>query len=146
MQNDGIITRNIFDRKNAIEKIVFCDVISGEIQEPNFLEGETVLTIVKYKAEEMYGKNLGNVKVEFICEDDEGNRLTQMFVLKGGRNNNFARFIFQILECNLEDEINLKELEGRRIIATVAHSYNELGFGYANIAYCRPIESIEIGV
>ena len=141
MKNKGIITRNIFDTKNAIEKVVFRDVISGEIQEPNFLEGETILTIVKYRSEEMYGRNLGNIKVEFILEDDNGNRFTQMFILKGGKNNNFARFIFQILECDLEDEINLKDLEGKKIIATVAHYYNEQGLGYANIVYCRPIEA-----
>ena len=141
MQNNNIITRNIFDTKNSIEKIVFGDVVSGEIQQPNFLEGETILTSVKFKSEEMYGKNLGNIKIELICEDDEGNSLTQMFILKSGKNNNFARFIFQILECNLEDEINLRELEGKRIIATVAHNYNERGIGYSNIVYCRPIES-----
>lgn len=141
MQNNITIMRDIFDRKNAIEKIVFRNVISGQIQEPNFLEGETVLTIVKYKTDEMYGKNLGNIKVEFILEDDNGNRLTQMFILKGGKNNNFARFIFQILECDLEDEISLNDLEGKKIIATVAHNYNEQGIGYANIVYCRPLEA-----
>lgn len=141
MQNNKTIMRDIFDRKNVIEKIVFRDVVSGEIQNPNFPEGETILTIVKYRSEEMYGRNLGNIKVEFICEDDNGNRLTQMFILKGSKNNNFARFIFQILECNLEDEINLKDLEGKRIIATVAYYYNEQGSGYANIVFCRPIEA-----
>lgn len=140
MQNN-IITRNIFDRKNAIEKIVFRDIFSGEIKEPSFPEGETVLTIIKYKTEEMYGKNYGNIKAEFTCEDDKGNRLTPMFVLRGGKNNNFARFIFQILECHLEDEINLKDLEGKRIIATVAHNYDDQGIGYANIVHCRPIEA-----
>ncbi|AVK49001.1 hypothetical protein AXY43_13760 [Clostridium sp. MF28] len=141
MQNNITIMRDIFDRKNVIEKVVFWDTFSGEMESVNFPEGETILTIVKFKSEEMYGRNLGNIKVEFICEDDKGNSLTQMFILKEGKNNNFARFIFQILECDLEDEINLKDLEGKKIIATVAHYYNEKGIGYANIVYCRPIEA-----
>ena len=35
------------------------------MEKVNFPEGETILTIVKFKSEEMYGKNLGNIKVIF---------------------------------------------------------------------------------
>jgi len=141
MQNKINITRNIFDKKNAVEKIDYSSIFSGEISEPNFPEREVILTIIKYKSEEMYGKNSGNIKFEFILEDDDGNSLNQMFVLKSGKNNNFAKFIYQVLGYQPKEEIMLEDLEGKRIIATIAHYYNELGTGYANIAYCRPIEA-----
>lgn len=131
------VKRNLFEEKMAIENINFYNLFSGEISHPNYSEGEVVLTIAKCKTEEMFGRYSGNIKVEFLLEDDLGNKLTQLFFLKNGKNNNFAKFIYQVLQYESE-EIKLKELEGKRIIATISHYYNEAGVGYANIAFCKP--------
>lgn len=129
---------NIFEEKNVVEKINFYSLLSEEISNPTFPEGEVRLTIVNCKSEKMYGRYVGDIKVEIILEDGNHNRLVQMFILKKGKNNNFARFLSQVLEYDLE-EINLKELIGKQIIATVFHFYNEQGVGYANIGYFKSI-------
>lgn len=130
--------RNIFEEKTVLQKINFYDLINGQIVEPSYPEGEAQLTVTRCKSEKMYGKYAGDTKVEIILEDDNGNSLSQMFILKNGKNNNFARFLFQVLGKE-QEEINLKDLEGKNIIATIFHFYNEVGVGYANIAFCRPV-------
>lgn len=138
MMNSINVTRNLFEEKLAVEKINYYSLFNGEIRQPNYPEGKTYLTIMKCKSDEMYGKYLGNLKIEFILQDDLGNQLNQMFFLKSGKNNNFGKFIYQVLGYEPEDEFSLKELEGKKIIATIAHYYNDTGAGYANIAFCKP--------
>lgn len=136
--NNINFTKNIFDEKLAIDKIDYFSLFSGEIRQPSYSEGEVNLTIIKCKSENIYGKNSGNIKIEFILQDDAGNQLVQMFILKNGRNNNFAKFIYQVLGYEPEDEFSLKKLESKRILATISHFYNDAGIGYANIAFCKP--------
>ncbi len=134
-------TTNLFEEKQIIDKINYYGLFSGEISHPNYPEGQSILTIIKCKSEEMYGKYCGNVKLEVIFEDDNGNRLTQLFILKNGTNNNFGKFIYQVLGYEPEYEFSIKELEGKRIIATIAHYYNETGIGYANIVFCKCVHT-----
>lgn len=139
MQKGINFSRNIFEEKNEVEKLYYYDVFSGEVSPPSYPEGETTFTICKYKSENMYGRYSGNTKVEFILVDDSGNLLNQMFILKNGKCNNLGKFIYQVLGYEPNDEINLKELVGKRIIATIFHYYNDAGTGYANIAFCKPV-------
>lgn len=132
-------TRNLFEEKLAIEKIDYFNLFKGDIKHPSYPEGEASLTIMKCKSEELYGKYSGNIKIEFILVDDSGNQLNQLFFLKYGKNNNFGKFIYQVLGYEPEDEFSLKELEGKKIIATISHYYNDAGVGYANIAFCKPV-------
>lgn len=138
MQNNIKVPRNLFDEKLAIEKISYFSLFNGEIRRPNYPEGEVTLTITKCKSEKMYGRYSGNVKIEFFFEDDLGNQINQLFILKNGTNNNFGKFIYQVLHDEPEVEFSLKELEGKKILATIAHYYNEVGVGYANIVFCKP--------
>lgn len=138
MYNNIGFIRNIFEQKNVVEKINYLSLFNGEIRQPDYPEGETILTIIKCKSEGMYGQYSDNIKIEIIFEDGTGNQLNQVFFLKNGKNNNFGKFIYQVLGYEPENEFSLKELEGRKILATISHFYNEVGIGYANIAFCKP--------
>ncbi len=138
MQTNINCTRNIFEDKLAIDKINYNDILNGQIKCPNYQQGESNLTIIKYKSEVMYGSYSSNVKAEFIFEDDFGNEFAQVYFLKNGKNNNLGKFIYEVLGYAPDGEFSLKELEGKRITATIAHYYNEIGVGYANIAFCEP--------
>lgn len=148
MINDSNISREerikeFFEKKPAIDKIDYDSLIGEEMFEPDFPEGEVLLTITESMSEEMYGKYTGNIKIEFTLEDPEGNKLKQMYILKNGKNINLAKFICQALGEYPEDELIMTELEGKKILATISHYYTDLGVGYANIAFCRPVSTKE---
>lgn len=139
IHNNINVTRKLFEEKLAVEKINYYNLFNEEIIHPTYPEGEAYLNIIRCKSEEMYGRYLGNIKIELTLEDDSGNQLRQLFILKGGKNNNFGKFIYQVLGYEPEDNISLKELEGKRILATISHYYNEAGIGFANIVFCKPV-------
>lgn len=138
---ENVNLRNLFQKKMVIEKINYFGLFSSQIVQPTYPEGQAVLTIAKVKSESMYGKYSGNVKIEITFQDSDGNQLNQMFILKNGKNNNFGKFIYQVLGYEPQGEISLKDLEGKKVAATIFHYYNENGGGYANVAFCTREEN-----
>lgn len=135
------IAREFFQEPSIIGDYYYSNLISGDIQAPDYGEGEVILKIIELKSETTYGKYAGNVKVEVIFEDGKGKNLNQIFILENGKNNNFGKFIYQVIGEELQDDFKLSELIGRKIVATIHHYYNDSGLGYANIAFCRPVEN-----
>lgn len=76
-----------------------------------------------------------------ISGDNKGKNLNEIFILKNGKNNNFGKFIYQVIGEELKDDFKLSELIDREIVATIHHYYNDSGLGYANIAFCRPVKN-----
>lgn len=138
MENRAELLKSIFNKKNFVQKINYRQLICENTMQPNYPEGTTEFEIIKYSSNEIFGRNLGNVKIEFTLQDNNGNNLKQTFILKDGKNINLAKFIFQVLGYYPSNEIDLKKLEGKRIIATIFHYYTSNGVGYANIAFSHP--------
>lgn len=132
--------QNLFKKNMVVDKLDYYSLFSGNINHPTYPEGQVGLTIIKTKSELMHGKYWGSVKIEIVFQDSDGNKLNEMFILKNGKNNNFGKFIYQILGYEPQQEISLKDLEGKKIIATIFHYYNEAGIGYANIAFCQKLQ------
>ncbi|WFA09521.1 hypothetical protein [Tissierella sp. Yu-01] len=138
MINNIDTVKDMFPGRTVIDKIDLYELVSGELKNPDYPEGDTPLSILKIESEEMYGKNLGNIIIKISFEDEVGNRFNQVYILKNGKNNNFAKFIFNALGYEPEGQFSINDLVGKKIMATISHFYNEQGLGYANIAFCRP--------
>lgn len=112
------------------------DLVSKDASKPNFPQGKTLLCIKR--CEVKWGYTDDNKLIKIICEDDLGKEFVQVFSIKNGISNNLAKFICEVLGYEPEGEFNINELEGKTIEATIAHYYNDVGVGYANIVFCEP--------
>jgi hypothetical protein len=115
------------------------DIVTEDITQPDFPQGEALLKIVKCEASEVFGQSK-NIRVRFICEDNSGIPLVQIFIIKNGIANNLCKFICEALGYEPEGEFNIKQLEGKKIKATIAHNYSDYGLSYANIVFCEPAQ------
>lgn len=138
-----MFNNQIFNNIPVNNELVFEDVyslVSTGIKKPDFPQGEVLLTINRIEVQEGYGNFKGNKTVKAICEDDRFNNFTQVFFIKNGISNNLAKFICEALGYEPEGVFNIKQLEGKRIEAVIAHFYNDNGIGYANLVYCKPAQ------
>jgi hypothetical protein len=146
ISKEGIVMVNtkIFDNKPVSNELIFEDVyslVSVGITKPDFPQGKVLLTIKRIEVQEGYGNFKGNKTVKAICEDDNCNNFTQVFFIKNGISNNLAKFICEALGYEPEGSFNIKQLEGKRIEAIIAHFYKDNGVGHANLVFCKPSQN-----
>ncbi|MGV8980541.1 hypothetical protein [Clostridium sp.] len=130
----------MFDIKTIDNDLIFRDVYdlaSQGITLPDFPQGISKVIIKKCTAEPLYGR-IDNKRVKIVCEDEIGNILVVVFIIKNGISNNLLKFICEASGKEPLGEFKLKQLEGLKIKATVAHYFNDNGLGYANIVFCEP--------